>query len=187
MGSAMATYLNGELADKSSCITHSLPQTGAECSGVRQEVRGPLAQIRLQITSDRVHEWMTYDPYSRDAPGGSEVRACACVSATATAAADPWDLYECKRRTALRNKSRKRLNDRIYSRNLLAPAMRYKRMHVLYIDIRAFVYRYFRYNLFSLNTMSFSHRVKGQLGIIIRMVILCIIFTYYQVQYFLIS
>lgn len=172
--------MNGELADKSSCITHSLPQTGAECSGVRQEVRGPLAQIRLQITSDRVHEWTTYDPYSRDAPGGSEVRACAlgacaCVSATATAAADPWDLYECKRRTALRNKSRKRLNDHIYSRNLLAPAMRYKRMHVLYIDIRAFVY--FRYYLFSLNTMSFSHHVKGQLGIIIRMVILCIILT----------
>lgn len=145
MGSAMATYMNGELADKSSWITHSLPQTGAECSGVRQEVREPLAQIRLQITSERVHEWTTYEPYSRDAPGGSEVRACAlgvcaCVSATATAAADPWDLYECKRRTALRNKSRKRLNVHIYSRNLLAPAMRYKRMNVLHIDIRAFLW-----------------------------------------------
>lgn len=147
MGSAMATYMNGELADKSSCITHSLPQTAAECSGVRQQVRGSLAQIRLQITSEHVHEWTTYDPYnSRDAPGGSEVRACAlgvcaCVSATATAAAGLWDLYECKRRTVLRNKSRKRLNDHIYSRNLLTPAMRYKRMNVrvLHIDIRAFV------------------------------------------------
>lgn len=104
VGSAMATYMNGELADKSSWITHSLPQTAAECSGVRQQVRGPLAQIRLQITSERVHEWTTYDPYSRDAPGGSEARACAlvvcaCVSATATAAAGPLDLYECKRRT----------------------------------------------------------------------------------------
>lgn len=61
------------------------------------------------------------------------MRACACVSATATAAPDPRDLYECKRRTALRNKSRKGLNDHIYSRNLLAPAMRYEGMNVLHI------------------------------------------------------
>lgn len=44
----------------------------AECSGVRQEVRGPLAQIWLQITSGRVDEWTTYDPYNRDAPSGSD-------------------------------------------------------------------------------------------------------------------